>query len=69
MRVIARGKALLAPSITRRLIGQFARAARPPVDGVPPALSELTTRELDMLRLVARGLSLAYELGLVAPEL
>ena len=105
VRVVAAGDALLAPSITRRLIEQFARAARPDPDGVPARLSDLTSRELDVLRLVARGLSngeiaeqlvlgentikthvahvlsklglrdrvqavvVAYETGLVAPEL
>jgi DNA-binding NarL/FixJ family response regulator/class 3 adenylate cyclase len=57
VRVAASGDALLAPSITRRLIEEFARAARPAPGGVPPALSELTARELDVLRLAARGLS------------
>ena len=105
VRVAAAGDALLAPSITRRLIEQFARAARPEPGAVPPALAELTPRELEVLKLVARGLSnteiaatlvlgentikthiahvlgklglrdrvqavvLAYETGLVAPEL
>ena len=56
VRVAAAGDALLAPSITRRLIEQFTRAAdaRTPF---PRALAELTSRELDVLRLVARGLS------------
>jgi DNA-binding NarL/FixJ family response regulator len=57
IRVSAVGEALIAPSITRRLIEQFTREARPAVDGVPPSLAELTDRELDVLRLVARGLS------------
>ena len=57
VRVAAAGEALLAPSITRRLIEQFARAARPEPGTVPAALAELTSRELDVLRLVARGLS------------
>jgi DNA-binding NarL/FixJ family response regulator/class 3 adenylate cyclase len=57
VRVVAAGEALIAPSITRRLIGHFTRAARTPADGVPEALSELTGRELDVLRLLARGLS------------
>jgi DNA-binding NarL/FixJ family response regulator/class 3 adenylate cyclase len=105
VRVVAAGDALLAPSIIRRLIEQFARAARPEPGTVPAALVELTPRELEVLRLVARGLSnaeiaaelvlgentikthvahllsklglrdrvqavvLAYETGLVAPEL
>ena len=57
VRVIAAGEALLAPSITRRLIEQFAHAARPDPGTVPEALAELTARELDVLRLVAAGLS------------
>jgi DNA-binding NarL/FixJ family response regulator/class 3 adenylate cyclase len=57
VRVVAAGDALLAPSITRRLIEQFTRAARPETDGVPAALADLTAREVDVLRLVARGLS------------
>ena len=40
-----------------RLIADFARASRPAGDGVPPALAELTTREIEVLRLVAQGLS------------
>jgi DNA-binding NarL/FixJ family response regulator/class 3 adenylate cyclase len=57
VRVAAAGDALIAPSITRRLIAQFARAARPHQSGTPPELAELTERELDVLRLLARGLS------------
>jgi DNA-binding NarL/FixJ family response regulator len=57
VRVVAGGDALLAPSITRRLIEQFARAARPEPGTVPRVLSELTAREMEVLRLVARGLS------------
>ena len=57
MRVAAAGEALIAPRITRRLIGDFARASRPASDGVPPALEELTAREIEVLRLVAQGLS------------
>ena len=56
VRVAAAGDALLAPSVTRRLISQFAHAARP-ARGVPEALAGLSARELDVLRLVARGLS------------
>jgi DNA-binding NarL/FixJ family response regulator len=56
VRVVADGDALLHPSITRRLIEDFAH--RPtPRSGTPPELSTLTERELDVMRLVARGLS------------
>ena len=56
VRVVARGEALLAPAITRRLIELFVR--RPLAGaGRPDALAELTERELDVLKLVARGLS------------
>jgi DNA-binding NarL/FixJ family response regulator len=57
VRVAASGDALLAPSITRRLIERFAHVVRPEPGVVPGALSELTARELEVLRLVARGLS------------
>jgi DNA-binding NarL/FixJ family response regulator len=53
--VIAAGDALISPTITRRLIAEFA-ARRDPQAPVP-ALAELTDRERDILRLVARGLS------------
>lgn len=55
VRVIAAGEALLSPSITRRLIADYAR--RPPSREQPAALADLTPRELEVLRLVARGLS------------
>jgi DNA-binding NarL/FixJ family response regulator len=56
IRVVAGGDALLAPSITSRLISEFAR--RPSPDAKPPAAVEkLTPRELEVLKLVARGLS------------
>jgi DNA-binding NarL/FixJ family response regulator/class 3 adenylate cyclase len=57
VRVAAAGDALLAPSVTRRLIERFARVARPDADGVHPMLAELSSRELEVLRLVARGMS------------
>jgi DNA-binding NarL/FixJ family response regulator/class 3 adenylate cyclase len=57
VRVAAAGDALLAPSVTRRLIEQFARAGHPEPGTVPAKLAELTPRELEVLRLVARGLS------------
>jgi DNA-binding NarL/FixJ family response regulator len=56
VRCIAAGDALLDPVITRRLISRFALAARS-ASGLPEQLSQLTPRELDVLRLVARGLS------------
>ena len=59
IRVVAAGEALLAPSVTRRLIGEFARlpcaAPRPSPDG--GALAGLTEREVEVLALVARGMS------------
>jgi DNA-binding NarL/FixJ family response regulator len=54
VRVIAAGEALLAPSVTRRLIEEFARRA-PAVK--PAALDQLTEREREVLVLMARGLS------------
>jgi DNA-binding NarL/FixJ family response regulator/class 3 adenylate cyclase len=57
VRVAAAGEALIAPRITRRLIADFARASRPAGDELPPALAELTAREIEVLRLVAQGLS------------
>jgi DNA-binding NarL/FixJ family response regulator len=56
VRVVAAGEALLAPSVTRRLIAEFAR--RPHADRPrPAALNALTPRETDVLRLIARGRS------------
>jgi DNA-binding NarL/FixJ family response regulator len=57
VRVAAAGDALLAPSITRRLIEQFTHAARPGGGDTPEALRELTARELEVLGLIARGMS------------
>jgi DNA-binding NarL/FixJ family response regulator/class 3 adenylate cyclase len=57
VRVAAAGEALLAPSVTRRLIEQFARTGSPEPGTVPVKLAELTPRELEVLQLVARGLS------------
>jgi DNA-binding NarL/FixJ family response regulator len=56
VRCSAAGDALIDPSITRRLIGRFAHAVRPAALQ-PAQLKELTQRELDVLRLVARGLT------------
>jgi DNA-binding NarL/FixJ family response regulator len=54
--VIARGEALLAPSITRRLIADFARRRRPQ-PGAVSRLSDLTEREREVLVLIARGMN------------
>jgi len=56
VRVVAAGEALLAPSVTRRLIADFARQPRPG-PAVQPALGALTPRETEVLRLIAHGLS------------
>jgi DNA-binding NarL/FixJ family response regulator len=56
VRIVADGDALLAPSVTRRLIEDFVRRP-PPGQERPPAVDELTERELEVLRLIARGLS------------
>jgi DNA-binding NarL/FixJ family response regulator len=56
VRVVARGEALLAPSVTRRLIEDFTR--RPGLGGQPPpSLQALTTREVEVLALIAQGMS------------
>jgi DNA-binding NarL/FixJ family response regulator len=55
VRIVAGGDALLAPSVTRRLIEEFAK--RPGVAGPAPGLDELTDREREVLVLMARGLS------------
>jgi DNA-binding NarL/FixJ family response regulator len=55
VRIVAGGDALIAPAVTKRLIEHFVRAAPP---AVPPAeLSELTPREVEVLTMVAKGLS------------
>ncbi len=59
IRVVANGDALLSPAITKRVIKQFSRIPQP---APPPGIEELTDRELDVFRLVARGLSNA-EIG------
>jgi len=56
VRVVAAGDALLAPSVTRRLIEEFARQ-RPAERPAPALLDPLTARERDVLGLIAQGLS------------
>jgi DNA-binding NarL/FixJ family response regulator len=55
--VVAGGDALIAPSITRRLLDRFARNLPPAETRMPDALRELTDREREVLQLVAHGLS------------
>jgi DNA-binding NarL/FixJ family response regulator len=54
IRTVAAGESLLSPAVTRRVIARFTRLARPTR---PAELETLTPRELDVLRLVAEGLS------------
>jgi DNA-binding NarL/FixJ family response regulator len=56
IRVVAAGEALLAPSVTRRLIEEVSTRASRDLPA-PPGLDQLTDRELEVLKLVARGLS------------
>jgi DNA-binding NarL/FixJ family response regulator len=55
VRTVDRGESLLAPAITHRLIERF--VARPSLQEAPAALGHLSARELEVLRLVARGMS------------
>ncbi|MFN8020795.1 MAG: response regulator transcription factor [Acidimicrobiales bacterium] len=57
VRVVARGDALLAPSVTRLLIEEVARRPKADPGTAAPGMAELTERELDVMRLVARGMS------------
>ena len=59
IQTVAAGDALLSPTITRRVIREFARTPRP---APPKELAELSERERDVFRLIARGLSNA-EIG------
>ena len=62
VRTVAAGDSLLAPAITQRLIEDFCRRP-PPTAAIPDAAQELSPRELDVLRLVAEGLSNAEIAG------
>jgi DNA-binding NarL/FixJ family response regulator len=59
IRIVARGEALLSPAVTKRVIEKFTRIAQPQP---PKELGDLTERELDVFRLIARGMSNA-EIG------
>jgi DNA-binding NarL/FixJ family response regulator len=56
IRVVAGGESLLAPSVTSRLIEQFARG-HTGAQAPPPGFDELTAREVEVFKLLARGLS------------
>jgi DNA-binding NarL/FixJ family response regulator len=57
VRVVAAGDSLLAPGVTRRVIDAFVRRPAPPPRPSEPLLDSLTPRELEVLGLLARGLS------------
>ncbi len=57
IRVVAAGDSLLAPGVTRRVIDAFVRRPAPPAPPSEPLLATLTPRELEVLGLLARGLS------------
>jgi DNA-binding NarL/FixJ family response regulator len=57
IRAVASGDALLAPSVTRRVIEEFVRRPPASVRTLPPKLGDLTARELEVLKLIARGRS------------
>ena len=57
IRAVAQGDALLAPSVTRRVIEEFVQRPPSSVQTVPPEVEDLTARELEVLKLVAKGLS------------
>ena len=57
VRVVASGEALLAPTVTRRLISEFTRLRPRPATSPPATLGTLTPRETQVLKLVAEGLS------------
>ena len=71
IRVVAAGDALIAPSVTRRLLDRFARLPSP-ADRSSEVLGQLTERELEVLKLVAEGLSnreIAERLVLAEPTI
>jgi DNA-binding NarL/FixJ family response regulator/class 3 adenylate cyclase len=57
IRAVCSGDALLAPSVTRRVIEEFVRRPPEAVRAPPPEIEELTPRECEVLKLIARGLS------------
>jgi DNA-binding NarL/FixJ family response regulator len=57
IRAVCSGDALLAPSVTRRVIEEFVRRPPEAVRTAPPEIEELTPRECEVLTLIARGLS------------
>ena len=70
IRVVAAGDALIAPSVTRRLLDRFARLSIPADERYADALRQLTPREHEVLKLVAQGLSngeIAERLTLAEP--
>ena len=70
IRIVAAGDALIAPSVMRRLVDRFARMPVPTDEPHAASIRQLTERELEVLRLVARGLSnreIAEHLTLAEP--
>ncbi|MFD3550613.1 response regulator [Streptomyces goshikiensis] len=57
VRVVASGEALLAPSVTKRLISEFSKLSEAPKLADPASVGELTERETEVLVLIAQGLS------------
>jgi DNA-binding NarL/FixJ family response regulator len=57
IRAVCSGDALLAPSVTRRVIEEFVRRPPEAVRAAPAEIEELTPRECEVLKLIARGLS------------
>jgi DNA-binding NarL/FixJ family response regulator len=55
--VVAEGEALLAPSVTRRVISEFVKGSGPQPAAQFPRLADLTAREHEVLKAIARGLS------------